>query len=85
MQRLIIDIEESKSDILINLLQNLKDGVVKSFYIEDKIMDNGSKEDPYFYERKKELNRLRDDIKSGKEPMYDFNNSMDTLIAELES
>ena len=85
MQRLIIDIEESKSDILINLLQNLKDGVVKSFYIEDKIMGDDSKEDPYFYKRKKELNRLRDDIKSGKEPMYDFNNSMDALIAELES
>jgi len=41
--------------------------------------------DPYFYERKEHLHKIRDDIRSGKEPMYDFNESMDELIKELES
>ncbi|MEA2017462.1 MAG: hypothetical protein U9N59_03345 [Campylobacterota bacterium] len=41
--------------------------------------------DPYFYERREQLHKLRDDIRSGKEPMYDFNESMDELIKELES
>lgn len=85
MQRLIIEIEESKSDILINLLQNLKDDVVKSFYMEDRVMNDDLKQDPYFHERKRELNLLRGNIKSGKETMHDFNTSMDALIAELES
>lgn len=41
--------------------------------------------DPYFYERREELHKLREDIKSGKEKMYDFEESMDELIKELES
>jgi len=41
--------------------------------------------DPYFYERREELHQLRADIRSGKEPLYDFNESMDELIKELES
>jgi len=41
--------------------------------------------DPYYYERREQLHKLRDDIRSGKEPMYDFNDSMDELILELKS
>jgi len=41
--------------------------------------------DPYFYERKEHLHKIRDDIRSGKVAMYDFNESMDELIKELES
>jgi hypothetical protein len=41
--------------------------------------------DPYYYERREELHQLRADIRSGKEPMYDFDESMDELIKELES
>lgn len=49
------------------------------------VNDPRLKIDPYFYERREELHKLRDDIKSGKEKMYDFEESMDELIRELES
>jgi len=37
-----------------------------------------------FYERKKaQLHRLRSKIKTGKEPMHDFESSIDELLKEL--
>ena len=48
-------------------------------------LDKNLEIDPYFYERKERLHKLRDDISNGKVPMYDFDNSMDELIKELES
>jgi len=41
--------------------------------------------DPYFYERREQLHQIRDDIRSGKMQMHDFDESMDELIEELES
>ena len=41
--------------------------------------------DPYFYERKKHITQTIEDIESGKMKTYDFDESMDELIAELES
>ncbi|MEA2018026.1 MAG: hypothetical protein U9N59_06225 [Campylobacterota bacterium] len=41
--------------------------------------------DPYFYERKKHIAQTIEDIDSGKMKMYDFDESMDELISELES
>lgn len=41
--------------------------------------------DPYYYERKKHIAQAIEDIDSGKMEMYDFDESMDELIAELES
>jgi hypothetical protein len=43
--------------------------------------------DPYFYERREELHKLRDDIKSGKEKMLsheEFWEDMDNFDKELE-
>lgn len=53
--------------------------------LNKSIEDPNLQIDPYFYERKKELNQLLKDVDSGKEPMYDFNESMDELIQELKS
>ena len=42
--------------------------------------------DPYFYERKKQLQQIKDDIRSGKMEMYDedeFENEMDEFEKEL--
>ena len=41
--------------------------------------------DPYFYERKEQLHQIKDDIRSGKIEMHNFDESMDELIKELES
>ncbi|HHH19170.1 MAG TPA: hypothetical protein ENK86_01470 [Campylobacterales bacterium] len=84
MQTIRIDIEESKVDILLNLLSHLKEDIIKSYSVSPKIDDNLSL-DPYFYERQKRLKQLREEVHSGQMPMHDFNTSMDELIEELKS
>jgi hypothetical protein len=76
MQTIHINIEENKMDIFLNIIKNLKEDVVKSYSISS---------DTFYDERKARLTNLRNDIKSGKEPMYDFDRSMDNLIKELKA
>lgn len=78
MQTIHIDVDESKMDVLLNIIKNLKDDVVKSYTIS-----NGN--DAYYNARKQRLTTLREDIKSGKEPMSDFNSSIDELMQELQA
>jgi hypothetical protein len=78
MQTIHINVDDSKMDILLNIVNNLKDDVVKSYSISQT-------EDAFYDERKKRLMTLREDIKSGKEPMVDFENSVDELIEELQA
>ena len=78
MQTIHINVDESKVDILLNIVKNLKDDVVKSYTISES-------EDVFYDERKKRLMMLRENIKSGKEPMYDFDSSVDSLIEELQA
>ena len=83
MQTLKIDIDDNKVDILLNLIKNLKEDVIKGYTltpVNDKI-----KEDPYYYERQKDLQDLDKDIQNGNIQTYDFETSMDELIKELES
>ena len=60
-----------------------KNKSINFFAISTK--DKNLEHDPYFYERQKKLQRIRDDIESGKMPTHDFETSMDELIKELES
>lgn len=53
--------------------------------LNENIQDPMLQIDPYFYERKKQIAKTIEDIDSGKIKMYDFDESMDELIAELES
>jgi len=62
---------EDRKELTKKLTQNIEDPMLAM--------------DRYYYERREQLHQIRDDIRSGKEPMYDFNESMDELIAELES
>jgi len=78
MQTIHINVDESKMDILLNIVNNLKDDVVKSYSISHA-------KDVFYDERKKRLMTLREDIKSGKELMLDFENSVDELIEELQA
>ncbi len=84
MQTLQLDIEDNKVDIVLNLIKNLKEGIVTNYTLVPS-SDKNLAEDPYFYQRKKELHQLRDDIQNGKIETYDFNQSMDELIKELEA
>lgn len=84
MQTLKIDLEDNKVDILLNVIKNLKDDVIKGYTLSPSI-DKNLENDSYFYERQKDLHILRDDIKSNKIETYDFNASINDLIKELES
>lgn len=79
MQTIHINVDDNKMDILLNIIQNLKEDVVESYTISSDTSD------AFFDERKQRLKQLREDVKSGKEPMYDFNTSTDTLIEELKA
>jgi len=78
MQTIHINVDENKMDVLLNIIKNLKEDVVQSYSIS-------TTEDSFYNERKKRLTTLREDIKSGKEPMSDFNSSIDKLIEELQA
>ncbi len=85
MQTIHINVDENKMDILLNIIKNLKEDVIRSYSISSDNKTNISREDTLYEERKERLTQLRKDIKSGIEPMYDFDTSMDTLIEELKA
>ena len=76
MQTIHVDVNDSKMDIFLNIIENLKEDVVKSYSIST---------DAFYDERQARLSKLREDIKSGKEPMHDFDTSIEELIGELEA
>jgi len=80
MQTIHINVDENKVDILLNIIKNLKEDIVESYTVSS-VED----EDAFFDVRKKRLQLLRTDMKSGKEPMYDFDTTTDTLLEELQA
>ena len=80
MQTIHINIDENKIDVLLNIIKNLKDDIVDSYTVSPVAC-----QDAFYDARKKRLQRLREDIKSGKESMYDFDVSADDLIGELQA
>lgn len=81
MQTIHLEVKDSYVANIMTLLHSLKDGMIDKIEIQS---DPNLKEDPYFYQRREELHKLRDDVRSGKMQMYDFNQSMDELILELQ-
>jgi len=81
MQTIHLEVKDSYVANIMTLLHSLKDGMIDKIEIQS---DPNLKDDPYFYERREELHKLRDDVRSGKMQMYDFNQSMDELILELQ-
>ena len=58
---------------------------LKKYDVEfDKSIIECLKHDPYYFERKKELEKLLKDIESGKEKLYDFEEEIDKLIKKYE-
>ncbi len=78
MQTLTIKVKDDFMTEFMNMIDTVKENVVVE---KDKNLEI----DPYFYERRKKLQQIRDDIKSGKMPTHNFESSMDELIKELES
>jgi hypothetical protein len=62
------------------------DEMVATFKENIEIVDDPNlKLDPYFYERKASLDKTIKAIDDGTMKMYDFNESIDNLIAKLEA
>ena len=80
MQTIHINVDENKVDVLLNIIKNLKEDIVDSYTVSSVEC-----KDAFYDTRKKRLQRLREDIKSGKETMYDFDTSTDDLMKELQA
>ncbi len=77
MQTVTIEVQDDFMAEFMKMIDSVKEHVVVK-------RDKNLEIDPYFYERQKKLQQIRDDIKSGKMPTYDFETSMDELIRELD-
>jgi len=81
MQTIHLEVKDDYVKNIIALLNSVRDVMIDKIEIDG---DANLKDDPYFYERREELHKLRDDVRSGNMQMYDFNESMDELISELQ-
>jgi hypothetical protein len=81
MQTIHLEVKDDYVKNIIALLNSVRDVMIDKIEIDG---DANLKEDPYFYERREELHKLRDDVRNGNMQMYDFNESMDELILELQ-
>ncbi len=80
MQTLTIQVKDDFMDEVIKFIETAKDNIVIQ-------KDENLEYDPHFYERQKELQKIRDDIKSGKSKTTNFEEfkiEMDVLEKELE-
>ncbi len=81
MQTIRLVVKDGYLESVLDILGNVEDNMIEKIEVQ---RDNNHETDPYFYERKDELHRLRNDIRSGKIEMFDFDESMDELITELQ-
>ena len=80
MQTLTIQVKDDFMDEVIKFIETAKDNIVIQ-------KDENLEYDSHFYERQKELQKIRDDIKSGKSKTTNFEEfkiEMDVLEKELE-
>jgi len=81
MQTIQLQVKDGYTQNILDMLGSVKDIMIESIEVKK---DQNLELDPYFYERQEQLHQLRADIVSGKESMYDFNESMDELLEELQ-
>jgi len=79
MQTLTVQVQDSFMQEFLNFVQSRQENI----HIEK---DYNLKYDPYFYKRKEELHKIRDEIKSGETKMIsnsDFWDDIDTYVETL--
>ncbi|MFA5454631.1 MAG: hypothetical protein WC272_04835 [Sulfurimonas sp.] len=81
MQTIHLEVKDDYVKNIIALLNSVRDVMIDKIEVDG---DANLKDDLYFYERREELHKLRDDVRNGNMQMYDFNKSMDELILELQ-
>lgn len=84
MQTIHLEVKDSYVANIMTLLHSLKDGMIDKIEIES---DANLKEDPCFYERREDLHKLRDDVRSGKMQMFtqnEYDEDMALFMKNLE-
>jgi len=79
MQTLTVQVQDSFMQEFLNFVQSRQENI----HIEK---DYNLEYDPYYYKRKEELQKIRDEIKSGKTKMIsnsDFWDDIDTYVETL--
>jgi len=79
MQTLTVQVQDSFMQEFLNFVQSRQENI----HIEK---DYNLEYDPYFYERQRELHKIRDEIKSAKTQMIsnnDFWDEIDTYVETL--
>ena len=82
MQTIQLQVKDAYTQNILDMLESVKGVMLESIELKK---DKNLEVDPYFYERREELHQLREDVKSGKMEMYDFEDSMDELLEELKN
>jgi nicotinamide mononucleotide adenylyltransferase len=78
MQTLTISVQDSFVQDFLQIIEQYKDKIQLQ---KDKNLEY----DPYFYERQKELQQIRDDIKSGKTKMIDNETFWNDIEKHIET
>ena len=78
MQTLTIEVKDDFMTEFMKIIDTLKDNVIIK---EDENLEL----DPYFYERQKKLQKIRDDIKSEKVQMIDDEEFWEDIDAYVET
>lgn len=84
MQTIHLEVKDSYVANIMTLLHSLKDVMIDKIEIQN---DANLQEDPYFYERREELHKLRDDVRSGKMQMFtqgEYDEDMALFLEKLE-
>ncbi|WP_297444053.1 hypothetical protein [Sulfurimonas sp.] len=81
MQTIQLQVKDNYAKNILEILENLKGVMIESVEIQK---DKNLEYDPYFYERKAQLDKTIEAVDNGTMEMYDFNESVDALIHKLE-
>lgn len=84
MQTIHLEVKDSYVANIMTLLHSLKDVMIDKIEIQN---DANLQEDPYFYERREELHKLRDDVRSGKMQIFtqsEYDEDMVLFLEKLE-
>ena len=82
MQTIQLQVKDGYTQNILDMLGSVKDIMLENIEVKK---DPNLEYDAYFYERKAHLDKTIKAVDNGTMKMYDFNESMDDLIAELES
>ena len=77
MQTVTLQVEDQHLGTVLNLISNLKEGIIKKYEIYN--------ENDSFLARKKILSNIKEQVDKNKMKIYDFNSEIDLIIKKLKN